>query len=156
MARRRHGHATRLLGLTPEYHSWSAMISRCTARPSNSRAHNYVDRGITVCERWRRFEAFLEDMGSRLPGTTLDRIDNNRGYEPGNCRWATREEQQSNMRRSRRVTARGKTQTVAQWARELGTSSATITYRLAAGWPAEDAVSLPLDQGRPRSERAAS
>jgi hypothetical protein len=85
---------------TPTYRSWSAMWARCTdARNLRYRAL-YIDRGITVCERWRSFEVFLADMGERPEGTSLDRIDNDRGYEPANCRWATKSEQARNRRGS--------------------------------------------------------
>lgn len=77
------------------------MIQRCT-NPNNPAWRLYGGRGITVCARWRDFPAFLADMGERPNGLTLDRIDNDRGYEPGNCRWATWSEQRSNQRRNQR------------------------------------------------------
>jgi hypothetical protein len=83
-----------------EYSSWSSMIQRCT-KPTNTKWHNYGGRGIRVCDRWRNsFEAFLEGMGPRpSPSHSIDRIDNDSNYEPGNCRWATPKEQRANQGR---------------------------------------------------------
>lgn len=80
---------------SPTYVSWVEMRRRC--RSDRHRAE-YRDRGITVCERWRKFENFLADMGERPDGLTLDRIDNDGNYEPGNCRWATPDQQSRNRR----------------------------------------------------------
>ena len=79
------------------YRSWAMMLSRCRD-PFSDRYPYYGARGITVCERWTRFENFLADMGQRPAGLSLDRIDNNGNYEHGNCRWATHSEQMLNRR----------------------------------------------------------
>jgi hypothetical protein len=85
----------------PEYLSWHNAKRRCTD-PSNDHYPNYGGRGITMCDEWLNdFSAFIAHMGPRPPGYTLDRRDNNRGYEPGNCRWATKSEQAFNRRKAR-------------------------------------------------------
>lgn len=95
----KHGHAAN--GGSPEYRSWKAMKSRC-CNPHHTHAAWYGDRGITVCEEWQNsFEAFFRDMGPKpSPAHTLDRRKNERGYEPGNCRWATKREQRLNQRQN--------------------------------------------------------
>lgn len=91
-----HGHTDG--GHSPTYMSWKAAVYRCE-NESFPQWRDYGGRGIVMCERWRRdFTAFLHDMGERPTGLTLDRIDNDKGYEPGNCRWATRSEQRQNQR----------------------------------------------------------
>jgi hypothetical protein len=118
------------------------MIER--VKPSSRHAKHYADRGITVCARWGVYENFLADMGRRpSPEHSLDRIDNDRGYEPGNCRWATDVEQNRNTRGNHLVTFRGETLPIAAWAERLGMLHATLTYRLRT-WSVERAFTEPF------------
>jgi hypothetical protein len=99
--RTKHGHARRRpegRGGTPTYYVWAAMIQRCT-NPNNADWNHYGGRGIEVCSRWRDFRNFLADMGEQPDGLTLDRINGDDDYGPGNCRWATTSVQQRNTRR---------------------------------------------------------
>lgn len=101
----------------------------------------YGGNGIAVCARWSEsFEAFLVDMGRKPAGMTIERIDNRRGYEPGNCRWATVAEQAANKTTSRHITALGRTMILAEWARESGLDHSLIQARLRYGWPPDRAV----------------
>lgn len=129
------GNLRRTHGATdsPEYVSWTAMISRCE-NPHRSHFSAYGGRGIRVCQRWRQsFESFLQDMGPRPRGTTLDRINVDGNYEPTNCRWATVREQANNVRDNVRLTIDGRTQTAAEWAREYGVSPYTVYSRVKRG-----------------------
>lgn len=116
------------------------MKRRCD-NPKNISYANYGGRGITVCPEWRdNFEAFLRDMGPRPAGHSLDRIDNDKPYEPGNVRWATRGTQANNTRANRRITHSGVTKTLSQWAHEIGVPVVTLHRRLADGWTLERAL----------------
>jgi hypothetical protein len=92
------------------------MRQRCL-NPKNKGWKRYGGRGISVCPKWAIFELFLEDMGKRPVGMTLERIDNSKGYYPDNCRWATPKEQSHNRRNNKPLTARGKTMLQVDWAK---------------------------------------
>lgn len=115
-----------------EYRSWKDMRSRCHT-PTDSDYPDYGGRGITICERWASFEAFLADMGPRPPGHTLDRIEVNEGYRPGNCRWATPTTQANNKRTNAVYEMDGRRQTLTEWCREFGIDRTKVSYRLARG-----------------------
>jgi hypothetical protein len=128
---------------TAEYRVWVGLRNRCEC-PHEKAYVNYGGRGIAVCERWQQFENFLADMGPRpSPKHSIDRIDNNGNYEPGNCRWVTQLEQMQNTRHTIRIEHNGRTQSVAAWARELGMRDLTLRRRLARGWPVTKALTEP-------------
>lgn len=102
---RRTLHLTHGMEHTPEYKVWCAMKSRCL-RPKDKAYPNYGGRGVMVCDRWLDFANFIADMGRRPPGRmTIERLENDKGYEPGNCKWATYSEQAKNHRKSARNTS---------------------------------------------------
>lgn len=137
----KHGHATN--GISPTYHSWASMIARCT-NPNNKAFPDYGGRGISVCERWKTFQNFLEDMGEKPTGLSLDRINNDGNYEPGNCRWASDRTQARNRRSNRFLTFNGKTQSIRDWAQEMKLGYQNLTSRLHYGWSVERALTEPL------------
>lgn len=104
---------------TPTYQSYAMMFVRCT-RSTHQSFPYYGGRGITVCERWQSFETFLLDMGQRPPGSTLDRINCDGNYEPGNCRWASHAEQTNNRRSCVVFEMNGETRNLKQWCVLLG------------------------------------
>lgn len=121
------------------HHSWKAMLTRC-------RNHNFPGfykhggRGIEVCDRWLKFENFLSDMGERPEGMTLDRIDNNGDYEPGNCRWATPEEQNLNTRQNHRLSFGGESLTISEWSKRFGFKRGVLESRIRRGWSVDRAL----------------
>ena len=135
-----HGHGRRG-AQTQEFRTWISMRRRCND-PDYRAYPNYGGRGITVCERWQSFQAFLDDMGpSPSPKHTLDRLNGDESYSPSNCRWATRIEQNNNRRNNLLLTVNGRTQTVAEWSREIGIGQATLKWRIRQKWPAERVIS---------------
>lgn len=130
------------------YRRWWGMIERCSNCKHVS-YHLYGGRGITVCERWLKFENYYADMGEPpTPQHSLDRIDNSGPYCKENCRWATISEQANNQRSNVLLTHNGKTQTMIQWSRELGIGRATLRKRRALGWSDEQVLSTPTRNGR--------
>ncbi len=130
------------------YNTWANMLSRCETSTSSCFSR-YGAKGVTVCARWHSFESFLSDMWHPPDrGYSIEREDNNKGYEPGNCRWIPHAEQSRNKGDNRRITAHGKTMLMQDWARETGLKKTTIFMRLARGWSEHDAVSLSLKHGR--------
>jgi hypothetical protein len=119
----RHGHYKNNRP-TPEWSAWLSMRQRCQ-REEHPYFADYGGRGITVCPQWEQFEVFLADVGPRPgKGYSIDRRDNTRGYEPGNCRWATSVEQNNNTRRNRMIEVDGVEQSLSEWCRILGTDRA--------------------------------
>jgi hypothetical protein len=119
------------------------MLHRCYDK-TNKQWADYGGRGITVCDEWHGqtgLAQFVADMVACPPGHSIDRIDNDGSYSKGNCRWATRKEQQRNMRNSRLITYNGRTGTVRDWSNWTGIAHGTIDYRLKIGRPLNIALS---------------
>lgn len=123
----RHGHARHGGKASRAYSKWGGMRERCL-NPSNKNFSDYGGRGIAICERWQKFENFLADMGEPPEGMTIDRINNEGNYEPGNCRWATVTEQNRNKRTSAILEYRGERRTISHWAESLGVSKSVLRY----------------------------
>lgn len=139
------------LSKTREYVAWQGMLKRCN-NPRNKRFARYGGRGIKVCDAWLEFKQFLSDMGKCPDGYSIDRIDNDGNYEPSNCRWATRQQQQRNTRQNRYLTLAGKTMTIAEWVESTGIPRDTIAQRLALGWSDERTLTEPVRKALPKVE----
>jgi len=147
-AARTHGFAKKAGGVHPMYRAFQAMHQRCK-QTSGSVHKNYMARGITVCEQWKTFEGFKKDMGtSWRRGLSLDRIDNDKGYSPENCRWATSHQQNSNRRGLHKLTFRGQTLTLTEWSRKLGLGYGCMLLRIKQGLPVEEVLRPSLRKGR--------
>lgn len=132
------------LSRTRTYRIWLGMLRRC--QPGGRKPHLYYDKGIRVCDRWQDFPAFVEDMGLSPAGLTIDRVDGNLGYQPGNCRWTTRKVQANNMSSNRIVVLGGRKLTLSQAAEASGIKANTLLYRLRRGWQIEEAVAVPVQK----------
>lgn len=128
------------------YKLWAEMKARCE-KTDHPAWNDYGGRGIKVCSRWSEsFQAFYDDFGKlREGGKTIDRINNDKGYEPGNVRWATRTEQARNKRTNARHLAFGEWKTCQEWAEDprCKATASAIKRRIKRGWTVEDAVALP-------------
>lgn len=133
------------LSATRAHRIWRKMLARCNA-PSDKAYARYGGRGIKVCERWLDFANFYADMGDPPDGMSIDRIDNDLGYSPENCRWATSTEQSMNRRCVIVIEQDGLRMTAREWSERLGIKARTIKYRIRAGWPPE----RWLEQHQPR------
>lgn len=138
----------------PLYATWQNMRRRCSDSKLASDKANYIDRNITVCERWHDVTKFIEDMYPTYEtGLLLDRIDNNKGYEPGNCRWVNWEIQSTNKRHIELITHDGRTQSLAAWCREYNIRHETVRGRIKKkGWDPVIAITTPVDAKRPNSK----
>jgi len=144
----RHGHARRGLG-SSTHRSWDHMKQRCL-NPKSDGYQNYGGRGIKVCKRWLSFANFLNDMGERPAGTTLERIDNDGNYELSNCRWATMREQTENNRRNRIIEFNETRLCLTRWAEKVGMRPSALRGRIRRGWPIERALTESMV---PRGQR---
>lgn len=134
LANKRHGHS--INGRTLAYRSWLSM--------RNCRKNNPTYRDVIVCERWTDYENFLADMGECPLGYSIDRIDNNKGYEPNNCRWANRKMQAINRGTTRFISFNGITLCLADWARQTGVPRTTLKARIDdLGWSIKKALTTP-------------
>lgn len=130
----RHG-----LSRSPEYGVWEEMIQRCT-NPNNEHYARYGGRGITVCDTWFDFANFIRDMKQRPSGLSLERKNNDLGYNPDNCKWANKAEQSRNRCNNVNVTAFGRTMCIRDWSIETGIVFETLRHRIQRGVPPEKAL----------------
>ena len=136
---------------TPTYSSWKSMLARCLY-PSHENYQYYGEKGIVVCQRWRNFANFYADMGDRPSiDHSIDRIETSGNYEPGNCKWSTKIEQQNNRPDNHLVEYRGSTMTMTEAWRLSGkiVAKSTLKTRLYKfGWPIKEALETPAVMGR--------
>lgn len=127
------------------YRCWTSIRKRCLS-PTCEAYAGYGGRGIKVCPEWESFEQFCKDMGDMPPGMSIERIDVNGDYEPGNCKWATMKEQARNRRNGAMVTAFGETLCMGEWCERYSIDWGTLRGRLDRGWDAESALTTPSNR----------
>lgn len=131
---------------------WRDMRQRCY-NPNSRRYYTHGARGITICDRWlESYDNFLDDMGIKPDGYSIDRINNDGNYEPSNCRWATPKEQAENRRTNQNITYNGITRTISQWAKIVGISQGALTKRLTF-WELEKALTTKKSSKQPVSSK---
>lgn len=141
----KHGNAYRGK-LSPLYKRWAGIKQRCTD-PNHESYKNYGGRGIKLCKRWFDFAAFAADVGDPpSPKYQLDRIDNSKGYQPGNVRWVTQAENNRNSRRCHNVKIGKETKPIFAWLVHFGLSRSTFDARVRRGWSIEEALTTPTTQ----------
>ena len=130
----------------PHYRRWWGMKQRCY-NPNNTGFETYGGRGITICDEWLDFSVFSRWADATYEqGKTIDRIDSDGPYSPANCRWATPTTQANNTRRNHVIEHNGRSQSVRQWALELGFAPRTLYDRINNGWPVERALTEPVNR----------
>lgn len=133
------------------YWKWHAMIDRCN-NPEHKSFYRYGGRGITVCDRWSQFDHFVKDMGPRPPRYSIERIDNDKGYSPDNCRWASSREQAQNRGGETPtvvVVLDGSKMSLSDACQIAGIERSRVYKRIAAGWTADQAFTVPFTRRRP-------
>lgn len=151
MANSVHGHTTKSRqSLT--YKSWHSMKQRCL-NPNDKQFKDYGGRGIDIAPDWMYFDNFLAFMGERPPGTVLDRRNKDRGYRPGNCFWATKEQHMRNRRNNVWLELDGERMILKDWADSLGLDDHSLKQRLQNGWDLRRALTTP---GRNRNREKLS
>lgn len=130
------------------YTCWHNMIDR-TTNTKNKAYKQYGARGITVCEEWKDYLKFKEwaIKNGYSEELTLERIDNNRGYGPDNCKWADWDTQNNNKQQSRKISYNGEIKTIDQWAKQFNINRSTLTHRLNKGWTLKKAIETPIKNG---------
>lgn len=145
-----HGNRKHGFSKTPVYKAWKSMRARCSVKTNPAYRH-YGGRGIKVCDRWGSFENFYEDMGERPYKMTVERIDVDGDYTPGNCKWASYTDQARNRRTNNIVEFEGRRMTLMEASNLVGKSYFTIATRIRRGWNVEDALNKPIDFSRRNS-----